>query len=203
MGSKKRSSSSVEEEVEGKIDAVMDNVVVPNPLEKKKMKMKKDKKVDETLSVKPMERFKKRKALDKERRHAAVPENEEEPKKPKQLRVEPVAGEDHAPVASSSSSGLPEFHIDVFKDLALADGNVREAAAEAMVKELQAVQEAYERMENKDFVEVGLKLEAVKDDGLKNCAPSVRYAIRRLIRGVSSSREVLLVFILFYKSTFL
>lgn len=187
MGSKKRSSSSVEEEVEGKIDAVTDNVVVPNPLEKKKMK--KDKKVDETLSIKPMERFKKRKALDKERRHAAVSENEEEPKKPKQLRVESVAGEDHAPVASSSSSGLPEFHIDVFKDLALADGNVREAAAEAMVKELQAVQEAYERMENKDFVEVGLKLEAVKDDGLKNCAPSVRYAIRRLIRGVSSSRE--------------
>ena len=204
MGSKKRSSSSVEEEVEGKIDAVMDNVVVPNPLEKKKMKIKKDKKVDETLSVKPMERFKKRKALDKERRHAAVSENEEEPKKPKQLRVESVADEDHAPVASSSSSGLPEFHIDVFKDLALADGKVREAAAEAMVKELQAVQEAYERMENKDFVEVGLKLEAVKDDGLKNCAPSVRYAIRRLIRGVSSSREVLLVFyFILYKYIFM
>jgi DNA polymerase phi len=192
MGSKKRSSSSVEEvEVEGQLDAVRDDNVVPNPLEKKKMK--KEKKIDGALSVKPMERRKKRKALDKKRKHAAVSENEEEPKKPKQMGVESVAGEDHAPMVSSTSSGLPEFHIGVFKDLALADGKVREAAAEAMARELQEVQEAYERIENKDLVEGGFTLEAEKDDGLKNCAPSVRYAIRRLIRGVSSSREVLLV----------
>lgn len=188
MGSKKRSSSSVEEvEVEGQLDAVRDDNVVLNPLEKKKMK--KEKKIDGALSVKPMERRKKRKALDKKRKHAAVSENEEEPKKPKQMGVESVAGEDHAPMVSSTSSGLPEFHIGVFKDLALANGKVREAAAEAMARELQEVQEAYERIENKDLVEGGFTLEAEKDDGLKNCAPSVRYAIRRLIRGVSSSRE--------------
>ncbi|EMS61721.1 DNA polymerase V [Triticum urartu] len=32
-------------------------------------------------------------------------------------------------------------------------------------------------------------MEAEKEDGLDNCAPAVRYAIRRLIRGISSSRE--------------
>lgn len=39
----------------------------------------------------------------------------------------------------------------------------------------------------------GSKLEAEKDDGLNNCAPSLRYAVRRLIRGVSSSREVCVI----------
>ncbi|GJW37735.1 hypothetical protein Tco_0060655 [Tanacetum coccineum] len=34
-----------------------------------------------------------------------------------------------------------------------------------------------------------IKEEAEKGDGLNKCAPSVRYAVRRLIRGVSSSRE--------------
>ncbi|KAB1206723.1 hypothetical protein CJ030_MR7G013530 [Morella rubra] len=171
MGSKKRSSSSVEEEAEGQKDTV-----VSNPLEKKKMK--KEKKVDGALSVKPMERRKKRKALDKERRQSAVPENEEEPKKAKGIDAESVGGEDHASAVPSSYSGLPEHW---------------ESAAEAMVRELQEVQEAYERIENKDLVEGSLKLEAEKNDGLKNCAPSLRYAVRRLIRGVSSSREVLSV----------
>ena len=46
------------------------------------------------------------------------------------------------------------------------------------------------RIIKKESGEGGLKLEAEKDDGLDNCAPSVRYAVRRLIRGVSSSREV-------------
>lgn len=126
MGSKKRSSSSLEEEVESQRDAF-----VLNPLEKKKMK--KDNKVDGTLSVMPMERRKKRKALAKERRHAAVSENE---KKAKEMDVESVGGEDNAPVVSSSSGGLPEFHIGVFKDLASAEGKAREAAVEAMVREL-------------------------------------------------------------------
>ncbi|KAB1206724.1 DNA polymerase V [Morella rubra] len=151
--------------------------------------MKKEKKVDGALSVKPMERRKKRKALDKERRQSAVPENEEEPKKAKGIDAESVGGEDHASAVPSSYSGLPEFHIGVFKDLASMDVKTRESAAEAMVRELQEVQEAYERIENKDLVEGSLKLEAEKNDGLKNCAPSLRYAVRRLIRGVSSSRE--------------
>ncbi|KAG7976526.1 hypothetical protein I3843_06G153400 [Carya illinoinensis] len=182
MGSKKRNSSSVEEEMEDHKDTV-----VSNPLDKKKMK--KDKKANEALSIKPMERRKKRKALDKERRRSVASENEEESKRPKQIDADLVEGEDRAPVAPSSNSSLPEFHIGVFKDLASMDGKVREVAAEAMVRELQEVQEVYERIDNKDIVEGGLKLEAEKDDGLKNCAPSLRYAVRRLIRGVSSSRE--------------
>lgn len=184
MGSKKRNSSSVEEEKEYHKDTV-----VSIPLEKKKIK--KDKKTDGALSVKPMERRKKRKALDKERRRSAAFENEEESKRPKQIVSDLVEGEDRPPVvAPSSNGGLPEFHIGVFKDLASMDGKIREMAAEAMVRELQEVQEVYERIDNKDIVEGALKLEAEKDDGLKNCAPSLRYAVRRLIRGVSSSREV-------------
>ena len=84
---------------------------------------------------------------------------------------------------------MPEFHIGVFKDLAAASKSAREAAAKQMVTELKAVQNAYDSRE-KESGEGGLKLEAEKDDGLDNCAPSVRYAVRRLIRGVSSSREV-------------
>ncbi|KHN33583.1 DNA polymerase V [Glycine soja] len=63
------------------------------------------------------------------------------------------------------------------------------AAAKQMVTELKAVQNAYDSREEKESGEGGLKLEAEKDDGLDNCASSVRYAVRRLIRGVSSSRE--------------
>ncbi|KAF5936948.1 hypothetical protein HYC85_024454 [Camellia sinensis] len=88
-----------------------------------------------------------------------------------------------------ASSGLPEFHVSVFKDLASADSTVREAAVEALVTELQEVQSMYDKLERKDVAEGGLQLEAEKDDGLNNCAPSLRYAVRRLIRGVSSSRE--------------
>ncbi|KAL5540329.1 hypothetical protein UlMin_042891 [Ulmus minor] len=131
-------------------------------------------------SAKPMERRKKRKELDKVRRRA-VSENEES--KPKLKEVE------SSNLASSSSGGLPEFHIGVFKDLASANSSVREAAVEKMVIELQEVQKAFDGLENKDFVDGGLKLEAEKDDGLNECAPSLRYAVRRLIRGVSSSRE--------------
>ncbi|KAF2312266.1 hypothetical protein GH714_029613 [Hevea brasiliensis] len=92
-------------------------------------------------------------------------------------------------IVGSSNGDLPEFHIGVFKDLASADVSVREAAVERLVTELQAVQNAYEMVENKEVIEGGLKLEAEKDDGLNNCAPSLRYAVRRLIRGASSSRE--------------
>ena len=72
---------------------------------------------------------------------------------------------------------------------------MREAAAEALVAELKVVQKAYEKGVRKGEKEAGAgdgptQMEAEKDDGLENCAPSVRYAIRRLIRGISSSREV-------------
>ncbi|KAL2537188.1 DNA polymerase V family [Forsythia ovata] len=77
----------------------------------------------------------------------------------------------------------------VYDDLAAVDASVREAAAEALVTELVEVQNVYDMLEDKQLVEGALKLEAEKDDGLNSCAPSLRYAVRRLIRGVSSSRE--------------
>lgn len=200
MGSRKRSSESMEVEEEGQLDAPTNEVVLSDKLKKKVKKQKgkneslENKEKAETSSVpnsvKPMERRKKRKELDKERRRAAS-ENEES--KPKKMDVEVQA----STVGSSlSGSGLPEFHIGVFKDLASLDGSVREAAVETLVTELQEVQKVYDRLENKDLIEDGLKLEAEKDDGLNQCAPSLRYAVRRLIRGVSSSREV--CFINFY-----
>ena len=70
---------------------------------------------------------------------------------------------------------------------------MREAAAEALVAELREVQKAYEKGVRKGEAadrDGSSQMEAEKDDGLENCAPSVRYAIRRLIRGISSSREV-------------
>ncbi|XVE66654.1 hypothetical protein DITRI_Ditri08aG0095900 [Diplodiscus trichospermus] len=103
-------------------------------------------------SIKPMERKKKRKQMDKERRRSVL-ENEES--LPKQVNVESKGNDAWGPVASLSTTDLPEFHI-----------------------ELQEVQKAYDRLENenKDLVEAGLKLEALKVDGLDNCASSLRYA---------------------------
>lgn len=184
MGSKKRGLESIEEaEDEGPIDKVES--------EQSKKKLKKEKKKDgenaSAASVKPMERRKKRKALDKER-HGVSSENHES--KPVQTGSELKDADDtKEQPASSPSSGLPEFHITVFKDLVSINSSVREAAVETMVMELQEVQKVYDKLGKKELVERGLQLEAEKDDGLNNCAPSLRYAVRRLIRGVSSSRE--------------
>lgn len=131
----------------------------------------------------PMEKQKKRKAMDKERRRSVTESKEPE------LKQKAVESKENNFQASTSSSSMPEFHISVFQELASADASVREAAVGRMVEELQEVQKAYDRLENKALVENGTKLEAEKDDGLNSCAPSLRYAIRRLIRGVSSSRE--------------
>ncbi|KAL3515450.1 hypothetical protein ACH5RR_022352 [Cinchona calisaya] len=81
--------------------------------------------------------------------------------------------------------------VSRLKDLASSDSSVRQAAAETMVVELQAVQiVAYDKLENEEEIEGSLKLEAEKDDGLNHCASSLRYVVHRLIRGVSSSREL-------------
>lgn len=190
MGSKKRGSDNVEI-VDAKLDTNADKVA-SEPMKKK---MKKDKKkerqsIDESAapstSVKPMERKKKRKALDKEKHHSSTDITES---KPKVVDVVSKVDDTEGQMASSPSVGLPEFHIGVFKDLASADVSVRELAAERLATELQEVQKAFEKLEKKE-IEGELKLEAEKDDGLNNCAPSLRYAVRRLIRGVSSSREV-------------
>lgn len=203
MDSKKRGSNPTDGVEIQKDTSMVDVSAVPKSL---KRKMKKDKQKDAELengdvdvssssfpdSEKPMERKKKRKTFDKERKRAV---SESEEPKAKQTSVKVKADETKPSSVSVSSSGLPEFHISVFKDLASADILVRESAAEALATELLKVQQAYEKLENKDLVEGGLKLEAEKDDGLDNCAPSVRYAVRRLIRGVSSSREVYFDFI--------
>ncbi|PQQ19747.1 DNA polymerase V [Prunus yedoensis var. nudiflora] len=139
-------------------------------------------------TAKPMEKQKKRKALDKERRYHTEETKPKEPKEAKPITMD-VESKTEVPISSSATGVLPEFHVGVFKDLASADGSVREAAAEALAMELVEVQRAYDGLENKELVEGGVKLEAEKDDGLNDCAPSLRYAVRRLIRGVSSSRE--------------
>ncbi|KAK7328063.1 hypothetical protein VNO77_22159 [Canavalia gladiata] len=173
MGSKKRNSVSEEETI---------HTDDSPKLLTKKPKNNTDGQQQQP-SVKPMERKKKRKAMDKERRRAAAqPESEPGPSEPK-LAVQLVDS------PSTSGGTPPEFHISVFKDLAVASESVREAAAKQMVTELKEVQSAYHALEDKETGEGGFKLEAEKDDGLDNCAPSVRYAVRRLIRGVSSSRE--------------
>ncbi|KAJ0077997.1 hypothetical protein Patl1_37215 [Pistacia atlantica] len=157
------------------------------PLKKKMKKgMKKDgDKAVEDASIKPMERKKKRKAMDKERHHTAI-ENKES--QPKQTDVALKSEGTQSSTMFSSSSDMPEFHISVFQHLASADVSLRQAAAESLVTELEEVQKAYERG-GQELVENGIKLEADKDAGLNDCAPSVRYAVHRLIRGVSSSRE--------------
>ncbi|KAJ6845448.1 DNA polymerase V-like isoform X1 [Iris pallida] len=163
MAGKKRPSSSTEEpeaEKEG-----------PNEHHK------------EAQSMKPMERRKKRKAVDKERHHSDPKSKVEE--EPKQAKEAPLP----------SFSNMPGLHIGVFNDFSSPEASVREAAAEALAKELIEVQRVYERIggekgKEREEEEGVAQLEAAdKDDGLENCAPSLRYAIRRLVRGVSSPRE--------------
>ncbi|KAB2042684.1 hypothetical protein ES319_D02G232700v1 [Gossypium barbadense] len=98
-----------------------------------------------------MEIIKKRKQIDME-------------KQPKQMNI----------------SGLPEFHVSFFKDLASKDSSVRDAALEKIVTELQEVQKEYDRLKDKDNLvddDGGFKLDAQMDDGLDNCASSLRYAV--------------------------
>ncbi|XP_077234059.1 DNA polymerase V family [Tasmannia lanceolata] len=184
----KKSSDSVDELVDQN-DATDDKITSKH--DKKPRKQKIEEVADDKLppvtpdSLKPMERRKKRKALDKERHQSSS--NIVESVKTRNLSE--GIGTDDTMSLPSASRGLPEFHISVFRDLSSVDSSVREAAAEALVRELWEVQKAYEKFGNKGTDEETLKLEAEKDDGLKNCAPSLRYAIRRLIRGISSSRE--------------
>ncbi|RZC57897.1 hypothetical protein C5167_005198 [Papaver somniferum] len=199
MGSKKRSSesSSDDEIMEESEDLILTSddddsgdeqeepkSITPKP-KKKSLETKED--VAEPspaapVSVKPMERRKKRKQMDKERH-----KTEE-----KKVKVPKVQANTDAAVASSSSS-KPVFHISVFNDLASVGSSIREAATETLVTELRDVQKEYNLVDKKGAADGGggdgSQLEAEKKDGLDNCASSLRYAIRRLIRGVSSSRE--------------
>ncbi|XP_043711070.1 rDNA transcriptional regulator pol5-like [Telopea speciosissima] len=191
MGGKKRGNDSVDV-LENQIDALADELR-SKPSKNMKIEETEEARADEMdspsstpSSIKPMERRKRRKALDKERQRI----NSDYREVPKAtLQSEGLAAHETSAPLPSASSGLPEFHISVFKDLAAADSSIREAAAEALVTELQEVQKAFRKLGKKGIDEGCFQLEAENDDGFKNCAPSLRYAIRRLIRGVSSSRE--------------
>ncbi|KAF2296524.1 hypothetical protein GH714_040526 [Hevea brasiliensis] len=76
-----------------------------------------------------MEKRKERKVLVKERRRLAL-ENEES--KPGLMQVDKKVNEITGQMVGSSTGGLPEFHIGVFKDLTSADVSVREAAVERL-----------------------------------------------------------------------
>ncbi|KAJ4964300.1 hypothetical protein NE237_024239 [Protea cynaroides] len=191
MASKKRGSDSVKE-LEDHID------VLANKLRSKPLKNSEDVETEEATvdgidspsstlsSIKPMERRKKRKLLDKVKHRT----HSDSVGVSKVIRAsEGLTARETSTPLPSASSALPEFHISVFKDLAAADLSIREAAAEALVTELREVQKAFRKLGKKGTDESCFQLEAEKDDGLTNCAPSLRYAIRRLIRGVSSSRE--------------
>ncbi|KAK3152099.1 hypothetical protein QOZ80_2BG0154250 [Eleusine coracana subsp. coracana] len=139
-----------------------------------------------------MERKKQRKELDKER-HRQSAESDAAAVKPQPPPAEAAAPVPVSPPPVLAAAG-PGLHMNVFRDLASPEAPVREAAAEALVAELKEVQKAHEKSVRKGEKEAGAgdgptQMEAEKDDGLENCAPSVRYAIRRLIRGISSSRE--------------
>lgn len=223
MGSKKRESSSAQEEawvendeVKLKLKVGSENVDVEPSRKKLKKEKKKDVELPETenvddanaastssdaqkVSLNSMERKKHRKLQDKVRHKA---ESKKIDSGHENMDVDSKSdGNESGGTSSSGGAVLPKFHIGVFKELAAAEASVRETAAKALVMELREVQNAYDKLENKDEVEDKSKLEAEKDDGLNNCAPSVRYAVRRLIRGVSSSREVR--FVLFISDLFL
>ncbi|KAF2597873.1 hypothetical protein F2Q68_00012558 [Brassica cretica] len=92
--------------------------------------------------------------------------------------------------ADVTSSSLPELPLNYFTDLASPDASVREAAAASLVTRLQEIHKQYETLPDKESIDRGLMLEAEKNDGLDNCAPHLRFALRKVIRGVSSSRDV-------------
>ena len=84
----------------------------------------------------------------------------------------------------------PELHMDVFRNLSSTNAKIRAAATLTLVQEMQEVQMVYEQSGIEGNDDGYLKLEATKDACLKNCAPTMKYAIRRLICGISSSRAL-------------
>lgn len=187
MGSKKRPSISQEPLDSENNDSVEEvSVETDKELEKGETFNAKTAASAAPRSMNIMERRKKRKELDKARHRLDAEKEQPTAKMPSEGA--PLA--DTQSVPSMVAANQPGLHVNVFRDLASADSSVREAAAESLVVELSEVQKAYEKQRGKGEEDGALQLEAEKDDGLEDCAPSLRYAIRRLIRGVSSSREV-------------
>ncbi|KAL3690685.1 hypothetical protein R1sor_004336 [Riccia sorocarpa] len=95
--------------------------------------------------------------------------------------------------ASMDEGVVPEpVGMQIYWNLSSVQANVREAASLALVKELIAAQKDYEaRGLGKDdrAAEALPQGEGKVEEGLHDCSPSVQYALRRLVRGVASSRE--------------
>ncbi|XP_010461774.1 PREDICTED: myb-binding protein 1A-like isoform X2 [Camelina sativa] len=209
MGSKKRSSDDSTEVLEN--NSLTDSSIVKTKKPKKTDKMNTDSDTAATAAAeadtapgvassgKDMEKKKKRRASDKERKLAAALEKNDgvllAPRpNPKPVAVnsnsdEAEADDESLPAAAAASSSSSSLPLNYFTDLASSDASVREAAAESLVLKLQEIQKQYEMLPDKESADGELMLEAEKNDGLDNCAPHLRYALRRLIRGVSSSRE--------------
>ncbi|KAJ3683162.1 hypothetical protein LUZ60_013389 [Juncus effusus] len=206
MGSKKRPASSMENPAES-TKTTKKTPDESNPPSSSEVSEK----------LKQMEKHKARKAADKERRRLASEtkpkadsesetkqktdsESETKGKKKSESDSNPKSESETSKVEPKApslnkvhtSSGQPGLHLDVFRGLSSPESLVREESAIQLVAELIDVQRAFEEEEEKGGTEENgedAKLEAKKEDGLENCAPSLRYAIRRLVRGVSSSRE--------------
>jgi len=186
MGVKKRTSSSMEETTNGPTEMATDSTISSS-------------KISENL--KQMEKRKARKALDKERRRLAsegkqqaeskLESTTEAPKEESESKQVKQESKEAGTSVTSTSLAQPGLHLDLFSGLSSHESSVREEAVEQLVRELRDIQRSYEES-NGENEEVGnfVNWEAMKDDGMENCAPSLRYAIRRFIRGVSSSREV-------------
>ena len=80
--------------------------------------------------------------------------------------------------------------MDVFRNFSSADAKIRAAATLTLVQELQEVQMVYEQSGTEGNDDGDLKLEATKDACLKNCSSIMKYSIRHLICGISSSRAI-------------
>ncbi|BBN10857.1 DNA polymerase phi [Marchantia polymorpha subsp. ruderalis] len=83
--------------------------------------------------------------------------------------------------------------MQIYWNLSSVEASVREVASLALVKELTAAQKDYEERglgkEERAAEAVILGEGKVEEDGLEDCSPAVQYALRRLVRGVASSRE--------------
>ncbi|KAL2936701.1 rDNA transcriptional regulator pol5 [Bienertia sinuspersici] len=154
MGGKKRGASSIDEEEQVAVEAKNEN-------KNSKKGKNKEQQIDggsdapsipAPTSTKPMERKKKRKLLDKVRHSSDSTACESKEAK---LTQDKPLWKLEDPGATSSSNGQPEFHINIFSELASADASKRELAAERLAVELQEVQKAYEESGNKDLVEGG------------------------------------------------
>lgn len=97
--------------------------------------------------------------------------------------------------------------MELYWKLASGDASVREEAAVALVRDLLQSQQqqekgahvhkeegdaAHHHQSSNNYHQAAEEVllgASAEDEGLRNCTPAVQYALRRLVRGVASSRE--------------